>query len=105
MDRTIVPCGWLWFAMLKLAVGPCQDVRGWLQISSFPLDPPEDTGGAGGVKVGALAGRVAVASPVPGVPEVVGKGMAVFVASGVSLAVGVGGKGVAVGTACSVCAT
>jgi len=100
MDNTMVPWGRLWFAMLKFAVGPCQDVSGWLQISGLSPEPPEDCG-ACCVNVGAFAGSV---SGVPGVPEV-GKGMGVVVAAGVGLAVAVGGTGVAVGTACSVSAT
>src|SRR5512147_748520 len=33
MPKTIVPFGLVWLATVKYAVGPCQDVRGWLHGS------------------------------------------------------------------------
>ena len=90
--------------MLKFAVGPCQAVRGWLQLSGV-LPPLELVVGCdcstGWVKVGILAGRE------PGVSEVEesGNGRGVLLGGRVGLAVSVGGTGVAVGTASCVSAT
>ena len=95
----MVPSGFVWLAMVKLAVGPSQDVRGWLQISW--LSPELEVAWACGacwVNVGALAGSNSA------VPEV-GRGKGVLLGGGVRLGVSVGGMGVAVGAAPSVSAT
>jgi len=88
-----------------LAVGPCQDVSGWLQIS-WLLEEPEDDCADCGVNVGSPVGSatpvdgVETVEDVEGVPCVssVGKGGCVSVGRGAT--VSVGGTGVAVGKAC-----
>lgn len=95
----IVPSGLVRLAMLKFAVGPCQEVRGWLQL--FWLPPELDVGCDCGTCC------VKVAAPVgidPGVSEV-GRGKGVLEGGRVGAAVFVGGTGVAVGTAACVSAT
>jgi hypothetical protein len=101
MDRTIVPSGWVWLAILKLAVGPCQEVRGWLQTSCVLPPPKLEVGCDCGTCWVKLALSVVVGAPVgmvPGVPEVA-SGRGVLEGGSVGLAVSVGGMGVAVGTA------
>ena len=98
MDRTIVPSGLVWLEILKFAVGPCQAVRGWLQLSCVSPPAELDVGcdcGAGWVKLALSV--VEVAGNVPGVPDV-GKGKGVLEGGSVRLAVTVGGTGVADGT-------
>lgn len=95
----MVPSGWVWLAIAKLAVGPCQEVSGWLQISW--LSPELAVGWAGGacwVNVGALVGSNCA------VPEV-GRGRGVLLGGGVRLGVSVGGIGVGLGAAPWVSAT
>jgi hypothetical protein len=101
MERMIDPSGLVWLAILKLAVGPCHEVSGWLQ-TSWVLPPPELAVGNDCetccVNVGAPAGID------PGVPDVA-CGRGVLDGGRVGLGVSVGGTGVAVGTAAWVSAT
>jgi hypothetical protein len=103
MESTIVPSGLVSLAMVKFAVRPCQDVRGWLQISW--LSPALEfrvgwTCGAGWVRVAAPVGSNCA------VPEVgKGRGVFVLVAGEVGLEGSVGDREVAVGAACWVWAT
>ena len=93
--------------MVKLAVGPCQEVSGWLHISWLSSDLEVGWAcGAGWVKLalsvvevfGALVGSNCA------VPDV-GRGRGVLLGGGVRLGVSVGGIRVAVGAAPSVSAT
>ncbi len=98
IDKTIV--SFLAWDMLKVAVGPCQDVKGWLHGSW--LLPEFEFEGAWGVNAGKLVGTAIPGESVAGVP-IVGKGGTVSVGRGIGLAVSVG-TGVFVGIAWSVCA-
>jgi len=82
--------------MLKFAVGPCHEVRGWLQLPSVveELDPEEAGGGCSGaceVKLGSAVGSSpptpAVATCVPWVLRV-GRGGGVLVGAEVGVTVG-----------------
>jgi len=99
--------------MLKVAVGPCQSVRGWLQTSCV-LPPPELevgrdwVGGACCVEP-APRGVEPVGAPAatkvePGVLDV-GRGGGVLEGRSVGLWVSVGGMGVEVGSAACVSTT
>src|SRR5512138_1286621 len=111
MERMIVPSGLVWFTIVKLAVGPCQAGRGWLQIVSVLTEPDAGWGACTccvnvGKAVGsATPGCVMVVGVPCGVPRP-GNGGTVFVGTAaVGLGASVGGMGVAVGMACWVSAT
>ena len=104
MDKTIVPCGLVWFTILKFAVGPCQESRGWLHVSWLFVEPEEDCWGWDAI-VGRAVGRTPPVDGVTSVPCVfnVGRGGGVLV--GAAVIVAVGGAEVGVGAACCVSAT
>jgi hypothetical protein len=88
----IVPFGLVSFTMENVAVGPCQDVSGLLQLASVSAEVFILTTVDRPVAVGSSGSTVNVAFGV-NVAEIVG------------LVVSVGGLGVLVGIASSVCAT
>ena len=98
MPKTIVPFGLVLFTIVKFAVGPCQEIKGWLHGSLLP-ELEED----GGVNVGKAVGNAKPGASNSGVLEV-GKAGGLSVGRGIGLAVSVGGIEVLVGIAWRVCA-
>ena len=91
----IVPLGCVSFTIVNVAVGTIQEVIAWLQLL-FELV----------VDVGAKVGRPVGARNVGArVKSRVGVGSKVFVGTGVSVDMSVGGSRVLVGSASCVCAT
>ena len=91
-----MPCGLVSLTMLKVAVGPCQDVSGLLQLSAVTF--ADEVVGCWGIKVGMLVGVLTIDGSLVNV----GDAMDVSVATGVAVSVAVGGTSVLVGRAACV---
>lgn len=94
-SRRTFPCGCVSFTIVNVAVGTIQEVIAWLHLLAA-LEV------AAGAKVGRSVGAMSVGARVE---SSVGMGSRVFVGTGVSVGISVGGTRVLVGSASCVCAT